>query len=334
MDSSQTGARLAKQIEAASKVLLTMLPIDPEGCTVVEAAQAKRILAQIPRFSLDMDAVAKLIGVIGVSSFSETNKSNMIKAVMRLKIVGGIVDGSIHDEFEHFPVFLPKSLEPFLNTQLFGSKFMEFMLKTGLISPSEETYRTMTLYLLVAVEGLEKTLGFTSESREAMIVTTKAWYRRILKKRVGSKERLILPATPEMLKESSPDLYAKLYESDEPSTTLLSLIPSASLEKLRGNTRMRRPKSQSYPSIPDSWSGGGGNMRMTMCNCAIAPAEHNRQTTPSVARWPPESNMLVCQHVSEDSVRKDLIRDFNRSQYSNQWHSNLVSENWRFENLS
>ena len=83
MDSS--GARLAKQIEAASKVLLTMLPIDPEGCIVVEAAQAKRILLQIPKSSLDMEAVAKLIGAIGVSSFSETNKSNMIKAVMRLK---------------------------------------------------------------------------------------------------------------------------------------------------------------------------------------------------------------------------------------------------------
>ena len=181
----------------------------------------------------------------------------MNKALISLRIVGGAAaDGNIHDEFEHFPEFLPKSLEPFLGTQLFGPKFMEFMLKTKMASPSEETYRTMTLYLLVVVEGLEKTMGFTAESRGAMNQTTKIWYRRILKKPAG-KTRLILPATPAMLREDSPDLYAKLYENDEPSSTLNVLIPAAAMEKLRGSTRMRRPKTQIYPLIPSSWGGAG-----------------------------------------------------------------------------
>ena len=67
------GARVAKQIAAASKILATMLPIDPEGVPIVEEAQAKRILAQIPKSSLDMDAVAKIIGVVGVSDFSKAS---------------------------------------------------------------------------------------------------------------------------------------------------------------------------------------------------------------------------------------------------------------------
>ena len=119
MDASQTGTRFANQIEAANTVLATMLRIYPEGCIIVEATQAKRILAQNPRSSLDMNGVAKLIGVIGVCSFSDTNISNMVKAVMRLEIVGGTAEGNNHDAFEHFPECLPKSLEPFLNTHLF-----------------------------------------------------------------------------------------------------------------------------------------------------------------------------------------------------------------------
>ena len=53
------GARIGSQIAAASKVLATMRPIDPEGVPIVEEAQAKRIL----------------IGVVGVSELSEANKS-------------------------------------------------------------------------------------------------------------------------------------------------------------------------------------------------------------------------------------------------------------------
>ena len=155
----------------------------------------------------------------------------------------------------------------------------------------------MTLYLLVAVEGLEKTMGFTAESREAMNQTTKNWYRRILKKPAG-KTRLILPATPAMLREDSPDLYAKLYENDEPSSTLNVLIPAAAMEKLRGSTRMRRPKTQIYPLIPSSWGGTGrrqhGSGNLSLCNRPREAEPPNSSECGTVATRRQNARMPSC----------------------------------------
>jgi hypothetical protein len=240
------GDSLARQIQAASDVIANLGDTDV-GRRVAEA-QVSNILALVPKCRLHLEDVAKAMAVIGVSSFSVDQQNRMILVVAALKVVGG--EGPApgkSQNFESFPAFMPTSMDSTIGTQTFGSKLMELLLVLGLRSPSEGTFQMMAIYMLVATEGLEKTLSFTAESRHGMLLTTKAWFRRIVKNMTAPTSIIgRLPHTTEDLRLAHPSLYTDLYQTDPPSQALARLLDPISLEQLRGTTRMRKPKQTMF----------------------------------------------------------------------------------------
>ena len=58
---------------------------------------------------------------------------------------------------------------------------MEWVLQMGLRTPSEGTFKQMSLMLLIGAEGLDRALSYSPETRKGMIDSVKPWFRRCVK---------------------------------------------------------------------------------------------------------------------------------------------------------
>ena len=246
---------VAAQVVAVSTVLEGLKGADEDTYRRVAAAQRAALEAAMRQTGLPVTEAAMVVQAVQASAFPPDEKRALMLAISSLPTLSqSPAKGPKYQSYESLLAFVPQSLQALAPSADFGPRFLEFLLRAGLRSPSEPTYQIMTIAMLVGSEGTEKAMGFSSESRAAMIVSTKSWFRRLVAKAPPPSCKLAaLPATPTELKHDNPQLFEELFSVDPPS--LAPLIDPISVEVLRSSTRMR--KSKSLDMLPCNKREGG-----------------------------------------------------------------------------
>ena len=138
-------------------------------------------------------------------------------------------------------------------TAQFAAKAIAFLLRAGLRPPTESTYRTMAVGLLLAGEGKDKAMEYDPHRRQAAFNMVKGWF---LCEAAAYKNVLSvvhdLPQKPQLIQRS---LSEKLY--GERATPGKNLLAHVEFQTLLFNTRCRKSRTpylgNAQPAV--TWQG-------------------------------------------------------------------------------
>ena len=125
--------------------------------------------------------------------------------------------------------------------------FLDHLVKMGLRHPSEPTSLTISLIVLCATSGFEKTLNMEQDAKRVF----NEHLKKMFKARVGrwpspSSYVFELPSKPEVFKQQFPALFAAAFQGHQPMAPPISELEFV---QLRTSCRMRKLRGSSSSSM-------------------------------------------------------------------------------------
>ena len=307
-------ASLVSQMHAASRVFRAMVEANPDAHERVAAAQRSQLELAISRSSgFKIEEVASMTDAVLESDFPEPHKGFLLTSVCSTEAVMG--DGSSKfQDWTSMMQFPPSSIVAMQGTPAFAPNFFRFLLRGGLRNPGEYTFREMALILMIASRptpaGVEEAMLMASDTRTAFVESTKVLWRRSAKGIPPSAVRIdILPASPDFLRRSHPELYDQLYNDDPPSSVD---VDEVSLEMLRGGTRCRKVKTTHIATISSRTPSGSGTLtiadvRTEMLNVIRCIVPQRAPDEPRINVFKPKTNFNRAETFASESELGQLV---------------------------
>ena len=148
--------------------------------------------------------------------------------------------GTVFQDYTSIVNFIPAKIWTYTNTARNGVSILKVAVALGLRRGTESTYKVLSLCILCAMGGLEYAQNMEPALRTEMLKQTKADLLQVASfagQATVALERL--PSTPQDLKESQPELYTSIYNSEPPIPNPFDPIAWGML--LTG-TKCRRPQ--------------------------------------------------------------------------------------------
>ena len=190
---------------------------------------------------------------INASLFPTMDKEALIEALANTMVTSTPHQASKFQNWERMWEFMPEDVWESEGTAEFAAKAIAFLLRAGLRAPTEGTYRTMAVGLLLACEGKDKAMEYDPNRRQAAFNMVKGWFRSeaAAYKNVFSVVH-DLPQKPQLIQRSLPE---KLYGvRAAPGKNLLAHVD---FQTLLFNTRCRKSRTpylaNAQPAV--TWQG-------------------------------------------------------------------------------
>ena len=266
LSSAMAFATLVAQIESVSSVIRGLENVHPEAAARIEESQAKLLSTSFSKGGLDMHGVAKLIESISSSAFKPSVQDVLKKHLAEAPVCElELAAESNFQNWESLHKFVPQSIASISGTPAFGCELMKFVIRGGLWSPSEKTYRMLTLAMLAGSAKVETIMGMPKEDRVDAIESTKTLYRGALDGKAPSRLMMKLPETPAKLQVVCPALYETWYRDDPP----VGLdVDDLSMDILRASTRCRKEKTCKVFKQMGRLGDNKDDLKMLICNMA------------------------------------------------------------------
>ena len=248
-----------------AKLLLGILP-KGEKRDQVEQLQSDRVIKLLRLAKLSTMQAATVAEAVRGAGFDETHVSSLLDVLMACITDDG--DEQKFQNYESLVQFLPARLWEHMNP----SALFEFLAKRlGLIKPSEGTFQTIAITLLIGSEGAEAACEYTSAQKNEYMKSVKRKWSSFKGHELGNQQpqMWLLPQSPTLL---TPSLLQKIYGDEAPAP---SRIDDFMLERMRGGNWMRWHPSkknkeaalalQRGPSLPSS----DGTVQMMSCMAGL-----------------------------------------------------------------
>ena len=85
-------------------------------------------------------------------------------------------------DFESITQMLPASFMANSNQPGFSNRLLDLLVRLGFRKGTEKSYREFTLLVMIASDGIDKSLLHSTETRKAMLQSTKKWIKARLTK--------------------------------------------------------------------------------------------------------------------------------------------------------
>ena len=165
--------------------------------------------------------------------------------------------------FESFPNFLPASAWQEMAAEGTVRRACAVLLKLGLRSPTEHTYKGLAVAYLLATEGAEKAREMPPDRRTSYIAIVRGAFgearSQVMQPSAWQQQ---LEQTPSALHASRPDVYAATYKSEKHVAFPFGL---ADYEALRAHTSCRKTRGQG-PSARGSASSDQNGLSSLMAS--------------------------------------------------------------------
>ena len=241
-------ASIADQVSKLSLILTTLKTgADQHMYNSVSAAQRASIETQMRSGSLSIIDLSVVLEAVNPSSFADDDKKSLETTIAELCMKATAPDGAANfQNWENFWEFLPAAIWDLFGTGEFGLAVLRFLKDSGLRSPSEPTFRSLAMGLLLSSEGFEKASGMSDDCRFTALDMAKSWFRRVVDGAPAAVHKLnTLPASPALMKQHNLLLFQQWYGTSSPTGPKFERMHLASL---CSSTRCRQPKKRTSPT--------------------------------------------------------------------------------------
>ena len=171
--------------------------------------------------------------------FPNMDKEALIEALANTMTTSAPHQASKFQNWERLWEFMPDDVWQSEGTAEFASKAIAFLLRAGLRSPTEGTFRTMAVGLLLGGEDKDKAKDYDANMRQSALNMVKTWFRNEVApyKNIPTVVQ-DLPQMPQLLRrDQSEQLYG---ERAAPGKNRLAQVD---FQTVLCNTRCRRSKT-------------------------------------------------------------------------------------------
>ena len=231
----------------ACKSLLSALHQRP-GFDKTSSIEAQRVQALLRVSPLGTEDLGKVAEAIQSAGFADADAAAILDTVADLAGSGGAqpvlkakrVTTQDYTEMRHY---LVPSVMASLKEEKAVGDLMDHLLRLGLRNPSEPTFQMMTVLVLHATEGYDKT--------QEMAPATKLLFNQSMKDSFRGRAKLVansifyveaLPGDPAVFKREFPSLYAAAFKDSAPMPAPISELEWTILKR---GVRMRKDKGGS-----------------------------------------------------------------------------------------
>lgn len=251
-----------RRVAMADKVLEILVAADALGQRMSDEEWGRfsdqlvgKVVSVVDRIPLTYADVARLGQAVGSSKMLEQHKKAIVDKLSAALMaeageVGGPTVSGATAKLQNWTTVLE-----FLTSSIWGAMqrgqydtMIAFLLKMGLRYPSEPTAKALALAFVCASQGIQNICDSAPQIRLGAIKMFKSLFKAAAARgSMAQRLVLVLPATPEKLKEDHPALYASLYEQEPPSPMplnhmqFLNILHSTRCRAERGFADIMRP---------------------------------------------------------------------------------------------
>ena len=223
---------LAKQIEVANKLLRNFRGNEAAKQNV-SRAQVASLVATAKRLTRMDDLSSALGAAVSADAFPQDQRTTLELEISALvQKVADLQSCSARQHWD-FKNLMPPSLQLRLGADDGHERLMEWLLKSGLWTPSEDTFKLMSILLLLATnQG-----SLSMPARNVHLKSVKAWWLKGKKNKSPSMPYVVdLPRNPGEIQQQYPEIFQRMYEIEPAANCVYS---AAEIEAVAQGAWMR-----------------------------------------------------------------------------------------------